>query len=132
MTPRRNVLARSALVGGLATLVDLVALFALVSFLGIAPVWANVPALTLGLAVQFFGNKYFAFGDTSRDFVRQGAWFAAIEVGAFALNAAAFHVLVVLLGVPYLLGRIIGSALVYFGFSYPLWGRVFTPRANGA
>ena len=28
-------------------------------------------------------------------------------------------------GVPVQLARLIGSAAVYFGFSYPLWGRIF-------
>lgn len=114
------------MVGVVATLVDLLALALLIDVAGVPAAWANVPALTLGLAVQFFGNKHYAFRDRSRDLVRQGARFAVVEVGAFTLNAAAFHLLAVIAGLPFVLARALGSAAVYFGFSYPLWGRVFT------
>lgn len=129
--PRWLKLARSGLVGVAATLTDLLALFLLVDGLGIDPVWANVPALALGLAIQFVGNKYFAFGDYSPDVVRQGGWFALVEAGALGLNALAFHLLVVLAAVPYLAARVVASATVYFVYSYPLWGLIFrpTPRA---
>ena len=120
-------LAKSALVGVVATLVDLVALFVVVELLGLPPVVANIPALALGLAVQFFGNKHYAFEDDSRDLLRQGGQFALVEIGAFALNAIAYHLLVTLTPVGYLAARLIGSALVYFAYSFPLWGRIFRP-----
>ncbi|TNF27834.1 MAG: GtrA family protein [Deltaproteobacteria bacterium] len=128
--PDRRTFSRSALVGVVATLVDVLALSILVDVLGVEPAVANLPALSLGLAVQFFGNKYFAFNDRSRDFLRQGALFGVVEVGAFALNLVAFHLLAVTAGLPVQLARLIGSAAVYFGFSYPLWGRIF--RADAA
>ena len=120
-------LARSALVGVVATGADLGALALLVDGLRWAPAAANLPALTLGLLVQFFGNKYFAFRDRSRAFARQGAAFALVEAFAFALNALAFHLLAVLAALPHLLARAVGSSAVYFAFSYPLWGRIFRP-----
>jgi len=125
----RWTLVRSAAVGIVATLVDLGALWALVHGAGLHPALANVPALALGLAVQFTGNKLYAFRDRSRDLARQGARFAAVEAGAFALNALAYHLLVMFTPVPYPLARLFGSSLVYFGFSFPLWGRIFRPGA---
>lgn len=116
-------LGRSALVGLAATAADMLALVVLVQVLGLPPTVANVPALLAGVAVQFFGNKHFAFRDPSRDHVRQGALFAVVEAGALLLNALAFHVLVQAL--PYPVARAVGSALVYFVYSYPLWGRIF-------
>lgn len=116
-------------VGALASLVDLLALVVLVDGLSLDPTWANVPALLFGALIQFFGNKWFAFEDRSRDYGRQGAEFALVELGALALNALAFHVLVTLVHAPYGLARILGSALVYLGFSYPLWRRIF--RGDG-
>ena len=132
--PRSLVtLLKSAAIGVAATIVDLVALFVLVEGLDVEPLVANLPALALGLVVQFVGNKYFAFSDHSKDLLRQGGWFLAIEAGAFALNALMFHLLVTLLAAPYLLARVLGSAAVYFGFSFPLWGRIFqpTPATSG-
>jgi putative flippase GtrA len=116
-------------VGALASLADLLALVVLVDGLALDPTLANVPALLLGALIQFVGNKWFAFEDRSRAYVRQGAEFAAVELGALALNALAFHALVTLVHAPYGLARILGSALVYLGFSYPLWRRIF--RGDG-
>lgn len=125
----RGTAIRSALVGVVASGADLLALAALIGVMGLSPLWANVPALLLGLLVQFFGNKHFAFRDRSDDLVKQGTRFALVETGAFALNAGAFHLLTTLARAPYMVARLVGSALVYFGFSFPLWGRIF--RAEG-
>jgi putative flippase GtrA len=127
-----GTLVRSAVIGIAATGVDLVVLWVLVHGLGVAAVWANVPALLLGVAVQFAGNKWVAFRDRSRDVGRQGAQFALVEVGAIGLNAIAFHLLVTFTGVPVLVCRMIATAAVYFGWSYPLWARIFAPDARGA
>lgn len=123
---RGAVMWRSAAVGVVATLVDLGALWALIGGLGVAATIANVPALTLGLVVQFVGNKWFAFQDRSRALARQGGLFVLVEAGAFALNAGAFHLLTTA-GVPWLGARAVGASAVYLGFSLPLWGRIFTP-----
>jgi len=125
-------LAKSAIVGVAATLVDLLVLGALVELAGVPTAWANVPALTLGLVVQFVGNKVFAFGDRSTGaaaLARQGSLFIAIEAVAFLLNAGLFHLLTPVLGLPWWLGRVAASAAVYFGFSYRLWALIFQAPA---
>ncbi len=127
-----TTLTRSAIVGVAATLADL-AMLAQLGALDVSPAWANVPALTVGIVIQFVGNKLWAFRDLNNDaraLARQGGAFLVVEAVAFALNALLFHVLVVLVGFPTLLGRVLVSAAVYFGFSYPLWGRVFTAPEN--
>lgn len=127
-TSKLSRLMRSGAVGVVATIVDVLMLVLLVDGLGMPAPWANLPALSLGLLVQFAGNKYFAFEDRSSDrLVRQGTLFALVETGAFALNALAFHLLVTMAGTPYLVARALGSAGVYFAFSYPLWGLIFRP-----
>jgi putative flippase GtrA len=119
-------LAKSGAVGAVATIADLAALALLVQVAGLRPEAANVPALLVGLAVQFVGNKLWAFGDRSTDrLLRQGTLFLAVEAGALALNAAVFHLLVTSTTVPYPVARVAGQALVYFGFSYPIWTRLF-------
>jgi putative flippase GtrA len=92
-----------------------------------SPAWANLPALTFGLVIQFVGNKRYAFRDRSPQVLRQGSLFLAVETGAFLLNAGAFHLLSPILGLPWLLARALATSGVYFGFSYPLWGRIFRP-----
>jgi putative flippase GtrA len=118
-------LLRSALVGLVATAVDVTALFLLVGVAKVPAKLANVPALLLGVAVQFSGNKRFAFRDPSRDYLRQGTLFGLVELGAILLNAVVFHLLVTTTPIPYPLARALGSAGVYVGFSYPLWRHVF-------
>jgi putative flippase GtrA len=110
-------------VGVAATLADLLALAVLCDVMGLPPRAANVPALVVGVLVQFVGNKLFAFRDRSRAWLAQGARFALVEAGAFALNALVFAVLVGAL--PYLAARLVGTALVYALYSYPLWRRIF-------
>ena len=124
---KRTQLVRSALVGAAATLLDLVALRGLIGGLGINPGLANVPALLLGAAAQFFGNKHLAFEDRAqgRAAAGQAGKFAAVEAGALLLNAILFQLLVSLARVPYLAARPAASALVYLGYSYPLWRRIF-------
>jgi hypothetical protein len=57
-----------------------------------------------------------------------GAKFAVVEAGALVWNALVFYVLVTWTNIPYpavpAVG-LVGSAVVYFGWSFPLWGRVF-------
>ncbi len=125
-------LIRSAGVGVVASVVDLLALVVLVELIGATPVYANIPALACGLAIQFFGNKYFAFRDKSRAFLRQGLQFALIELGALALNGLAFHILASHTLLPYVLLRLLCSAGVYAAYSFPLWGLIFRARPSSS
>ncbi len=121
----RHTLRRSALVGVMATAADFLMIALLVHGLSIGPAIANVPALSLGLAIQFWGNKRYAFRDPTRTSAKQASAFIAVEVVAFVLNVAFFHILAVGLEVTPLLARALSSAAVYFGFSYRLWQIIF-------
>ncbi len=125
----RRSFARSLAVGGVATLVDLGVLHAFVRA-GVEPTVANLPSLLVGIALQFLGNKYWAFADGSRGVLRQGTLFALVEAGTFVLNAAAFHALVAWARAPYLAARPLASFAVYAFFSYPLWARVFRAEVS--
>jgi putative flippase GtrA len=122
---RLHLLARSSAVGVFATLSDLTTLLLLIRIVGLPAEWANVPSLLPGLTVMFFGNKYFAFGDRSRQIVRQGARFLFVEAWAFVINALLFHALIKEAEVPFLLARMLGTCIVYLGFSFPLWTFIF-------
>jgi putative flippase GtrA len=120
-----GTLLRSSAVGVLATVADLGSLWVLVRGLSWSARAANVPTLIPGLAIQFFGNKFFAFRDYSPQLKRQGGLFLLVEAGAFLLNVAAFHLIVTLSALHYLAARMLGTGLVYLGFSFPLWGLIF-------
>lgn len=126
------IILKSAAVGGVATAIDLLVLTVLVELVHLDAHAANIPALVAGVAFQFFGNKLFAFDDRSEkhaaSWARQGAMFAAVEAGALALNAVLFHLAVTADVLPYLAARVLVQALVYFGFSLPLWTKIFGPQ----
>jgi putative flippase GtrA len=118
---RLFVLLRSSLVGILATASDLSTLLLLIHVAGFSSQAANVPSLLPGLVVQFVGNKFFAFEDRSRAIVKQGVLFLTIEGIAFGLNVLAFHLLVSLTPIHAILARLLGTNVVYLGFSFPMW-----------
>jgi putative flippase GtrA len=118
-------LARSSTVGVFATLTDLTTLFLLISVVGLPAEVANVPSLLPGLVVMFFGNKYFAFEDRSRQVVKQGMRFLFVEAWAFVINAMFFHLLVREGNLQFMLARLLGTFVVYIGFSFPFWTFIF-------
>jgi len=115
------VLVRSAAVGLLATASDLGSLMLLIHGLGLTKRAANMPSLLPGLLVQFIGNKFFAFDDRSRAIVRQGSLFFIIELVAFGLNVLLFDLLVSRTPIHEILARLLGTNIVYLGFSFPMW-----------
>lgn len=121
-----RTLSRSAVVGLVATGLDFLVLITLVSGLGMAPRSASLPALSLGIAAQFIGNKWLAFRDPSRAWLRQAALFLGIEALGFACNAVCFDRLLVLSHLPYVVCRVLSTAIVYFGVCLPLWSCLFS------
>lgn len=118
-------------VGAFATLLDLATLGVLVSGLHFSPRIASFPALTLGIAVQFIGNKLFAFEDRSKRWGSQAAQFFAVEALGFIANWVLFDLAVSRLPLPYLVVRLITTNVVYFGICLPLWSRIFHTSKQG-
>ena len=127
---RRKVQAfgTSALVGVVASVVDWLVLVLAVHG-GVSQRYAVVPAFVAGAAVQFLGNRRFAF-DAHRDgsravWMRQIVRFVGIEMCTLALNAVLYAVLREGAGIDYRLARPIAAFVVYAGFSFPMWRWVF-------
>lgn len=116
---------RGSAVGIAATVLDMAVLAILVEGFRLTPAQANVPALIAGAAVQFIGCRHVVFRTTSGSVSKQLVAFVATEAGTLTLNGIVFQVLVSLTPVPYPLARMLGTFLVFIGFSYPLWGRIF-------
>jgi putative flippase GtrA len=134
LPPSVQRLLRSALAGGLATIVDLGVLTGLVSLAGWTARAASAPALIVGGVAAFITQKYFAFKATGGSVVRQATQFALVQIGSAVLSGVLYDV--VLRSVPsltsaYVVVRLVTSNLVWLGFSYPLWHFVFRrPPAN--
>ncbi len=125
-----RVVLRSMTVGVLATGIDLAALALLVGALGLPPRIASAPALSLGIAAQFVGNKLFAFGDRSRAWLRQGVQFLAVEALGFGANLLLYDRVMALTDWPYLPVRLGTTTVVYFAFCLPLWALIFRQRRD--
>lgn len=124
---------RSLLAGGVATLADLATLFVLVTMLHVPAHVANVPALVVGGAVQFFANRHFVFDAKNGALARQAFLFIVVEGIALLLNGLLFDRALHL--VPeslYAIARLVTSNVVFLGFSYPLWRFVFRTNKTGA
>jgi len=125
-------LARSAGVGAVATVTDLLVLAFLVEVCRLPPTVANVPALVAGAVVQFLGCRHLVFATTEggASLRRQIVGFVLTEAGTLTLNGIAFHLMVTLTPVPYALARPLATFLIFVGFSYPMWTRVFGQSAR--
>ncbi|MCB0404931.1 MAG: GtrA family protein [Bdellovibrionales bacterium] len=124
---RRFRIVKTAVVGLTATAVDLLTLTVLVQFVGFGPRVANVPALVLGVSVQFWGNRCYVFEAQAGHLWKQLAGFIAIELGSVGLIALSFHFAVALIPLHYIYVRLICTTCVFFLFSYPMWHLNFLP-----
>lgn len=121
---------RSALVGAVATLTDLLVMVAAVEVAGLAPRTAAPLALATGVVVQFLGNKLYAFRDRSRAWLSQAAKFLVVEAAGYAANVLLFAWLSRFVPVPYALLRVGIGSLVYFAICLPLWSKIFVTRGE--
>lgn len=117
---------KSAGLGGVATAGDLLTLTLLVEGFGASSSVANIPSLLVGALIQFVGCRHLVFRGAQKGSIqRQLLGFSLVEAGALTMNALGFQLLVAFTPVPYLLARVTAGFLVYCGFSYPAWRRVF-------
>ena len=121
-------LLRSAVAGGLATLIDLGVLAGLVTLAGITPRAANVPALVVGGAAAFVTQKYYAFRAPGGRVLNQAVQFCVVQIGSAILGGILFDVVMRFASgatTSYVVVRLVTSNLVWLGFSFPIWHFVF-------
>lgn len=121
---------KSSLVGIVATIVDVSLLMLMLRVFALNPYLAKTIALAGGVSTQFLGNRRFAFQATTGRLRRQLQWFVVVETIAFVTTVFVFRGLLALfkhLNIPLadLAANLMSGSIVYFGFSYPLWKRVF-------
>lgn len=81
-----------------------------------------------GAAMNFAMNKYVAFRDRSPISARQVVRFGVVAVAAATLMALAMELVAVVLGVPYLLAKLICAAVVFVVWTYPAQRRLVFRR----
>jgi putative flippase GtrA len=126
---QKRQLVASGFGGAAATAVDVGALVLQVQHGTPVPVAAFISA-TLGACVGFTANKYLAFRDRSAVTASQLVRFGIVAVATALMMAFAMELVAVKMHVPYVLAKVICSALVFIGWTYPAQRRlVFQPSS---
>lgn len=111
-------MATAGLGGIAATAVDVGALVFLVEH-GTPVALAAFVAAATGAGVGFVANKYIAFRDRSPVSLQQLARFGFVAMLTAVLLATCMHLVAVKLGAPYLVAKLLCSALVFVAWTYP-------------
>ena len=114
--------------GGAATAVDVTVLIALVET-GTPVAAAAFVAAACGAVVGFVWGKYLAFRDRSPLAARQLIRYAGVALATALLMAVAMQLFAVELHVPYVLAKLMCSALVFAAWTYPAQRRFVFRRA---
>ena len=126
MRNTRQLLA-SGFGGAVGTAIDVSVLVLMVQH-GIAIAASAFAAAAAGAAMNFAMNKYVAFRDRSPISGHQLARFGIVAVAAASLMALAMHLVAVVLGVPYLLAKLLCAAVVFAVWTYPAQRRLVFRR----
>jgi putative flippase GtrA len=123
-------LVASGFGGAVATAVDVAVLVQMVHH-GAPIAGAAFCGVAAGAVMNFALNKYIAFQDRSPIAPRQLVRFGLVAVATALLMAVAMHIVAVVLGVPYLLAKLICAVVVFVVWTYPAQRRlVFRPSAH--
>jgi putative flippase GtrA len=115
----------------MSTVVDYGVMVTCVEALHMGTVRATVVGATCGAMANFIINRSFTYRAKGARVSRQAARFALVSAASLALNAAGEHLFNHVLGIQYLLARIITSVIVSNGWNYPMLRFfVFSDRAS--
>jgi putative flippase GtrA len=117
----------------LATIGDYAVMIACVELIGMRPVPATALGALVGGVTNFILARFFAYRATEAGVGGQTWRYALVSTGSLGLNAVGEHLFANILGLQYLLARVITSIIVSNAWNYPLQRFfVFSRRAEGA
>lgn len=117
---------RYLLGGGTAFLVDVGTLYLFKGVIGWPLLISVALAFMCGFSVSFTAQKFWTFGDHSYDTIHKqaGAYFT-LTVASFFISLVMMHVLVTIIGVWYILAKILLSILLailgFFAYKYVIF-----------
>ena len=114
--------------GGIAATVADVSLLVLQVEHGTSVPLAAFISAAAGAAVGFTLNKYIAFRDRTPVNLQQLGRFGLVAVATALLMALAMQLIAVKLGVPYLVAKVVCSAVVFLAWTYPAQRRLVFRR----
>ncbi len=111
---------RHHLVAILATIVDYAVMVACVEALGLRPVPATLVGAMAGAVTSFTAGRLFIYRATETGVAGQTWRYALVSAASLALNAGGEHLFSDILGLQYLVARVITSVIVSNAWNYPL------------
>ena len=116
-----------------ATIVDYGLMVGLVELAHLSPVPATAIGALFGAVTNFTLGRVFTYRATDASLGRQSWRYAVVSGASLGLNAAGEYLFSNVLGLQYLVARVITSVIVSNAWNYPLQRFfVFSRRANGS
>jgi putative flippase GtrA len=103
-----------------ATIVDYSLMVACVEGLGLRPVPATLVGAMAGAVTSFTAGRLFIYHATEAGVAGQTWRYALVSAASLALNAGGEHLFSDILGLQYLVARVITSVIVSNAWNYPL------------
>ena len=101
-----------SLVGVSGTLIDLIVLYLLVENLGLPVLHASFFSFMAAVTNNFVLNKVWTFNNSSQNYRKLYIKFALVSTGGLCLTLACMHIFVEVLGIWYILAKMLTSLLV--------------------
>jgi putative flippase GtrA len=103
-----------------STLVDYSVMVGCVEIAHLRPVVGTVIGATCGAITNFLVNRSFTYHARGQGTSGQAARFVAVSAASLALNGAGEYLFHNVLGLQYMLARVITSVIVSNGWNYPM------------
>lgn len=125
------LLGRHQVASFVATAADFGAMVALVELAGLSPVVAAALGALVGAGLNFYLNRWWVFRVEREPALGQAARYALVSAASAGWNALGEHLLFKVLGLHYVLARVLVSVTVGLGWNFPLQrGWVFKTHAG--
>jgi putative flippase GtrA len=123
--PRRTIsaiklLGKHQLASIIATIVDYSVMIAMVSVVGLTAVEGTVIGASTGAITNFTMGRHFTFRATRGNARSQFVRYLLVSAASLGWNALGEHLLANLLGLQYILARLITGTLVGFIWNFPM------------
>lgn len=103
-----------------ASFCDYLVTVILKSFLQFDPVFASILGTTFGGIINFLIGRYWVFKSSDALAIHQGKRYFIAWIGNLLLNAGGVYVLIEVVGLHYMVAKVITSLTVAFGYNYPI------------
>lgn len=127
-----SLLGRHQAASFAATAADFGAMVSLVELAGLSPVVAAAAGALVGAGLNFYLNRRWVFRVEHEPAAGQALRYALVSAASAGWNALGEHLLFRVLGLHYVIARVLVSVTVGLGWNFPLQrGWVFQERAGG-